>query len=64
VNVAVNGVPGTVSSRTDAFVARFNSNGTQLTYGDGNDRRRDDQRVVHHHDVDGGGKHGGDLDGD
>ena len=32
VNVNVNGVPGTVSSRTDAFVARLSPNGTQLTY--------------------------------
>jgi hypothetical protein len=32
VPVNINGVPGTVSSRTDAFVARFSPNGTQLTY--------------------------------
>ena len=32
VNVTINGVPGTVSSRMDAFVARFSPNGTQLTY--------------------------------
>ena len=32
VSVAVNGVPGTVESRTDGFVARLSPNGTQLTY--------------------------------
>jgi hypothetical protein len=32
VNVTINGVPGTVESRTDAFVARLSPNGTQLTY--------------------------------
>src|SRR5687768_6539877 len=32
VNVSVNGVPGTVSSRTDGYIARLSPNGTQLTY--------------------------------
>jgi hypothetical protein len=32
VNVTLNGVPGTVSSRTDGFIARLSPNGTQLTY--------------------------------
>ena len=32
VNVSVNGVPGTIQSRTDAFISRLNPTGTQLTY--------------------------------
>ena len=32
VPVTINGVPGTVHSRTDGYVARLSPNGTQLTY--------------------------------
>ena len=32
VNVTINGVPGTVSSRTDGYIARLSPNGTQLAY--------------------------------
>lgn len=32
VNVTISGVPGTVSSRIDGYIARLSPNGTQLTY--------------------------------